>query len=646
MFGVSFLLESFANLKIGTKLVIGFGTLMFLTLLIAGVGISTIHELDERAARLQQFEAFGKHLVTLEEARDVYEDNQLEAQAIYNHLDQLAVEAGALAMEADEETDGEELTAVVEALDRYRGAFTQLSDAKQQRSEAVRAGIEAGMLGQQNYSAFEGVYFSELENLFDIHSQLDVIETVSHLNYEFGQVRLKALQFTLLETDEAAQNAFDAVTELSEKSLALSKRLPLQSAEALAQTKEALATFEQTLVAAKSSLDAMNLAREQLEDSAARMNARNTEMQLAQQALSEQEVSRSRKILTLVAVLALLLGSIAALSIRRSITRPLAETVSLVEKLAAGDLRELPEAKRRDELGQLQGAVVAMAGNLRSLLGNINLSASSVGTTAKSLDESTAESRRQLEEQQRETDQVAAAVTEMSTSVQEVARNAEETALAARKADQEAGQGLQLMRAMLSEIEALAQEVRCTAELVADLQNESREIGSILDVINDVSEQTNLLALNAAIEAARAGEAGRGFAVVADEVRGLAQRTRSSTEQIERVTGKLRQKADQAARAMSNSNRISDSTLESSRGAGQALDAIVTAVSTIQQMSEQIAAAIEEQGAVSEEINQSLEKVSSVTRGSVERIMYAAESSSGLLEASGQMSSEVERFKL
>ncbi|WP_409077870.1 methyl-accepting chemotaxis protein [Pseudomonas tussilaginis] len=202
---------------------------------------------------------------------------------------------------------------------------------------------------------------------------------------------------------------------------------------------------------------------------------------------------------------------------------------------------------------------------------------------------------------------------EMAATVQEVARNAEEASEAALVADQQAREGDRVVGEAIAQIERLAHEMNHSSEAMGQLKGESDKIGSVLDVIKSVAQQTNLLALNAAIEAARAGEAGRGFAVVADEVRSLAQRTQQSTEEIEALIASLQNGTQQVVSTMDASRNLTDSSVELTRRAGTSLDTITRTVSSIQAMNQQIAAAAEQQSAVAEEINRSVMNVRDVS---------------------------------
>ena len=245
-----------------------------------------------------------------------------------------------------------------------------------------------------------------------------------------------------------------------------------------------------------------------------------------------------------------------------------------------------------------------------------------------------------------ETDQVATAMHEMTATVQEVARNAEEASEAAVAADQQAREGDRVVNEAIVQIEKLASEVGNSTDAMNELKRESDKIGSVLDVIKSVAQQTNLLALNAAIEAARAGEAGRGFAVVADEVRSLAQRTQKSTEEIEQLIAGLQSGTQQVATIMDNSRELTVSSVELTRRAGHSLENITKTVSAIQAMNQQIAAAAEEQSATAEEINRSILNVRDVSEQTSAASEETAASSIELARLGNHLQLMVSKFKV
>ncbi|WP_425274890.1 methyl-accepting chemotaxis protein [Pseudomonas aegrilactucae] len=235
---------------------------------------------------------------------------------------------------------------------------------------------------------------------------------------------------------------------------------------------------------------------------------------------------------------------------------------------------------------------------------------------------------------------------EMAATVQEVARNAEEASEAALMADQQAREGDRVVGEAIAQIERLAAEVDHSSEAMGQLKAESDKIGSVLDVIKSVAQQTNLLALNAAIEAARAGEAGRGFAVVADEVRSLAQRTQQSTEEIEALIAGLQNGTQQVVTVMDNSRSLTGSSVELTRRAGTSLETITRTVSSIQAMNQQIAAAAEQQSAVAEEINRSVMNVRDVSDQTSAASEQTAASSVELARLGTHLQTLVARFSL
>ncbi|WP_371921279.1 methyl-accepting chemotaxis protein [Pseudomonas sp. URMO17WK12:I11] len=235
---------------------------------------------------------------------------------------------------------------------------------------------------------------------------------------------------------------------------------------------------------------------------------------------------------------------------------------------------------------------------------------------------------------------------QMSATVQEVAQNAEQASFAATTADSQAQLGDQVVGEAIGRIEQLAGQMDHCLAAMQHLAGESQRIGSILDVIKSVSEQTNLLALNAAIEAARAGEAGRGFAVVADEVRGLAQRTSSATEEIGQLIDSLHSGTDEVTRLLDSSKNLTEQSVELSRKAGDALSQITDTVSSIQGMNQQIATASEQQSVVAEQINRSVISVRDVSDQTSAASEQTAHSSGELEHLGQQLRGMVGRFNL
>jgi methyl-accepting chemotaxis protein len=234
----------------------------------------------------------------------------------------------------------------------------------------------------------------------------------------------------------------------------------------------------------------------------------------------------------------------------------------------------------------------------------------------------------------------------MTATVHEVARNAEAAAASTHSADTRVASGNEVVRQSRGRIDQLAQAMEATTQSIEQLSQEAQSIGAVLDVIKSVAEQTNLLALNAAIEAARAGEQGRGFAVVADEVRALARRTQQSTAEIERLIGTLREGVRRSVETMHQSESLVQKTVEDAGQTEAALNGIAEAVSTLHQMNQQIAAAAEQQTAVAEEINRSVTSIRDIADQSAEAMEETATSSTRLAALGRDLQAMAAHFRL
>ncbi|WP_409373335.1 methyl-accepting chemotaxis protein [Pseudomonas baltica] len=287
-----------------------------------------------------------------------------------------------------------------------------------------------------------------------------------------------------------------------------------------------------------------------------------------------------------------------------------------------------------------------MQGKLRDTLQRISGSATQLASAAEELNSVTDESARGLVQQNNEIEQAATAVNEMTSAVEEVARNAVSTSEASREATNSVGDGRDLVMETVGAIERMSADVQSTSELIGNLAEESRDIGKVLDVIRGLADQTNLLALNAAIEAARAGEAGRGFAVVADEVRALAHRTQQSTSEIERMIGSIQGGTEKAVGSMRNSTERAESTLNIAKGAGLALDTINGAVQQINERNLVIASAAEEQAQVAREVDRNLVNIRDLSVQSAAGANQTTAASNELARLAVDLNGMVARFKV
>ncbi|MDH5446783.1 MAG: methyl-accepting chemotaxis protein [Gammaproteobacteria bacterium] len=316
------------------------------------------------------------------------------------------------------------------------------------------------------------------------------------------------------------------------------------------------------------------------------------------------------------------------------------------QQLSEGDLTTRLHLDTHDEMSQIATNFNNMVEKFEALIQQIISATTQMAAASEELSLIAKDSSTNIERQRMETDQVATAMNEMSATVQEVARNASSAAGSANSADNDAQGGKVIVQQTSEAISQLAKEVENASEVIHTVEADSEQIGTILDVIKDIAEQTNLLALNAAIEAARAGEQGRGFAVVADEVRTLASRTHQSTEEIEQMITQLQAGAQKAVTTMESGREKAQNGVEKANEAAEALEAITRAVTTINEMNSQIASAAEEQSSVAEEMSRNITSISQVSEQTAEGAKQTTNSSEELAKLASQLQELIAQFKI
>lgn len=333
--------------------------------------------------------------------------------------------------------------------------------------------------------------------------------------------------------------------------------------------------------------------------------------------------------------------------VTKIVTRPLKEVVGALQDIAHGEgdltqrLRERP-----GEMGELAANFNLFVENIQNLIRQVVGNIESINESVNNMAEIAQRTNEGVDRQQQQTDQVAVAMNEMSTASSEVANNALEAASNAEKVDHGALNAKKVLEDTVNSIRQLAEDIARGATVINNLQSDVGNIVTVLDVIRGIAEQTNLLALNAAIEAARAGEQGRGFAVVADEVRTLASRTQESTQEIQDMIERLESGAQEAVDVIEVGKSAGETTVEKANAAEVSLDEIIHSISTISNMATQIASAVEEQTAVSEDINRSITAIVEVADTTSKDTSETTEASNNLIHLCGELKAQVGRFKV
>mgnify|MGYP001426021182 FL=1 len=640
--------RALANTSVKLKLSLGFGLVLLLTLAITLTGwhgLDTMIERSESLTSIAQLNAMTKDLraerivFRVENTADsasrvVARINEIEAHLVVLRDDAPPADILKLLNSQSDtvralEATFANLTTLLSARADSRAQLAVLSD------EAIKSigQVESEVLKAVSQEQDSSERLGEFTNIQQLREQVqnaryEVQAYVFSGKESYEIAAITAIDEALKEVEQIASDQADGnVSEL------------LTARKTLLKYREHMSQFKDLQVKVEAAQESMEALSESLLTSTGEITALQGQRR-------DAEATQSRQTLSGVAGLAMLLGLLAAWLITQQIIAPLRLTLSAAARIANGDLSQDLELGRRDEMGMLQRSMQEMTLSLRKLISGISDGVTQIASAAEQLSAVTAQTSVGVNSQKDETDCVATAMNQMTSTVMEVARNAEEASEAARHADQQARNGDKVVNDAIAQIERLALEVNNSTEAMGKLKLESDKIGGVLDVIKSVSQQTNLLALNAAIEAARAGEAGRGFAVVADEVRGLAQRTQESTEEIEVLIAALQSGTQQVVMTLDASRTLTDSSVELSRQAGSALGHITRTVSTIQTMNQQIAAAGEEQSSVAEQINRSVLNVRDVSEQTAASSEETAASSIELARLGVQLQEMVGKFRV
>jgi methyl-accepting chemotaxis protein len=632
--------QRLGNIGVGRKLGMGFGLVLLLTLIITATGWSSVRSLIDRGDKLATISQISAQSEAMRIARMSYESqaNADSAKAVMAALDKLDAELKTAHGKFAVGDDRARLDAQAQTATEYRRAFEEMT-----RAIEVREASQVN-LGATADAAVDEV--NKIEEALIQHDNILQFNSAVGVSKQIQEARFQVRGYTFSGHPDFEKGATAAIDEAIVGVNTLAGDVSSQYIPQLQRANQALKGYGAAVGQYRDAQQASRQAVQKMAGLGERLLNISGELTASQNAKREADSRQAQLMLSVATALALFFGVIAAWIITRQITLPLQQTLIAVDRVASGDLTHNLKVDRHDELGQLQSGIQRMTVSLRELIGGISDSVTQIASAAEELSAVTEQTSAGVNNQKVETDQVATAMHQMTATVQEVARNAEEASEAAVAADQQAREGDKVVNEAIAQIERLASEMGHSTAAMGELKRESDKIGSVLDVIKSVAQQTNLLALNAAIEAARAGEAGRGFAVVADEVRSLAQRTQKSTEEIAQLIVGLQGGTQQVASALDSSRDLTDSSVELTRSAGSALENITRTVSAIQAMNQQIAAAAEQQSATADEINRSVLNVRDVSEQTSAASEETAASSVELARLGTHLQGLVGRFRV
>lgn len=647
-----------ANLGVAKKLGVGFTLVLLLTALVAAIGVWSLKNISVNFDGLKQMSSLNSGLLKvrlLEQEYALRSDPKIVEQ-LHAGIDEL----NALAEQLKSQSPASEsrMAEVQQTLSAYRTSFDQFVDISQSKDLALEmaswsvSSVANNLDVLQAGLADDGTYWlkdSKGEQGAEFIEQANQVSQVSRLMMQAmdeARVRLDKSRKTG-SGDEVKTGKIQQADEA--KTLAEELKGVVKDEgylTVLGEVSTHIGNFNDKLSEYTDLLASEAQVSQQLA-----ANARQVVEQVKQayaaedQSMQAQLTTNTLQIIGS-SVVALLVGVIASLLITRLIVRPLRSVIAVAQRIAAGDLSGSIEVRRSDEIGQLMLSMQQMGAGLSGIVSGLQAGIDQLASSAHSLSAVTEQTNREVSHQQEETEQVATAMNQMTATVHDVARNAEEAALAAQSADDKVDSGQTVVRQSLQRIEQLASSSASASDSIENLSAEIQNIGTVLGVIKSVAEQTNLLALNAAIEAARAGEQGRGFAVVADEVRALAKRTQQSTEEIERLISSLRTGASASVAQIQSSGELVKLAVSDVLQTESALGSIAAAVSIIQQMNQQIAAAAEQQTSVAEEINRSVTNIRASADQSALAMRGNAASSTELALLGTELKGMVGHFRL
>lgn len=647
----------FANLGMAKKLGVGFVLVLMLTALVAAIGVWSLQTISQRFDGLKQMSSLNSGLlkVRLLEQEYALHSDPKTVDALHKGVDALV--ALATQLKAQSAANVPVMNDVEQSLEAYRKAFDEFVELTQSKELALEMAswsvssvannldvLQAGLADDGAYALKD----SQGKDGAEFIEQANQVSQVSRLMLQaMNEARVRLDQSRKASDENAGQGKIEQADQALTQAEALKNTVKDAGYQTvLNEVTGHIASFSEKLAEYTGLLTQEKKVYQQLHERAAEVVQRVDQAYGAEDQSMQAELKKNSLLIIASSALALLVGLIAAWVITRLIVAPLRSVILVAQHIAAGDLSATVQVTRRDEIGQLMQAMQQMGAGLSNIVSGLQAGIEQLANSAQSLSAVTEQTNLEVSSQKEETEQVATAMNQMTATVHDVARNAEEAALAAQTADGKVETGQQVVRQSMQRIEQLADSATSASSSIESLSAQIQNIGTVLSVIKSVAEQTNLLALNAAIEAARAGEQGRGFAVVADEVRALAKRTQQSTEEIERLVIALRSAAQASVQQIQSSGELVKLAVSDALQTESALGSIAAAVSLIQQMNQQIAAAAEQQSSVAEEINRSVTSIRASADQSSVAMQGNAASSIELAQLGAELKGMVGHFRL
>ncbi len=486
----------------------------------------------------------------------------------------------------------EKQVAFEDAADELDSLLSDFSDEARNKSVAVNLSGMSSMVTEATVTITDALAIAELSQVNIASDEISIL--MQDFTKRFNQV---------VNNQTAKNNEYFNDTQTSVKIF----RSLVEGSSSILQLLETQLNIKQK---AKSELiQSAQIAEQALGDLTLvsdRVNAFN----LSIKEEASENVASSRTLMIALAIIAILVATGINAWVLKSIRGPLSAVLNVMNKVADGDLRDKVDVHSEDEIGMLSEGINRLSSQLSSMMIEISSSSEQLSAAAEETSAISLKSNVSIGQQKEQTDMIATAMTEMAATVDEVASSASNTLIEVQSANKEASSGQQIVQKNINTINGLASEIQRAASVINKLNEYSTNIGSVLDVIRGIADQTNLLALNAAIEAARAGEQGRGFAVVADEVRNLASKTQESTSEIQEMIERLQSGTQEAVEVMKSSTHEAQNSVSETAKAGESLSKITSAVSVINDMSSHIASAAAEQSSVSREMHENILSIS------------------------------------